>query len=66
MTRLELAGKIAAASRLTGAFRLRSGTSSTIYWDKYRFESRPELLAEIASLGGHPKPAISGHLKTGH
>lgn len=62
MTRLELAGKIAAASRLTGAFRLRSGTSSTVYWDKYRFESRPELLAEIASALQPMLPVAASHL----
>ena len=62
MTRLELAGQIAAASRLTGAFRLRSGTSSTVYWDKYRFESQPEILAEIASALQPLLPVAASHL----
>jgi len=62
VTRLELAGKIAAASRLTGVFRLRSGTSSNVYWDKYRFESRPDLLAEIASALQPVLPVAASHL----
>ena len=48
MDRPELAKGIAAASRLTGEFRLRSGATSTVYWDKYRFESDPKLLQPIA------------------
>jgi orotate phosphoribosyltransferase len=33
---------------LTGSFRLRSGQTSSFYWDKYRFESQPDLLRAIA------------------
>jgi orotate phosphoribosyltransferase len=36
------------AARVTGEFRLRSGATSTEYFDKYRFESNPELLRAIA------------------
>jgi orotate phosphoribosyltransferase len=43
-----LAREIAAISRLTGEFRLRSGVVSNEYFDKYRFESDPKLLAAIA------------------
>jgi len=48
MDRNELAGKIFKASHLTGTFTLRSGQVSNEYFDKYLFESEPELLAEIA------------------
>lgn len=43
-----LADKINAVSRLTGTFTLRSGQIATEYFDKYRFEAQPVLLAEIA------------------
>ncbi len=49
MDRNELAGKIYQVSHLTGAFKLRSGQVSSEYFDKYLFESQPELLAEIAA-----------------
>ena len=48
MTRAELARKIMEKSHLTGQFRLRSGTHTTEYFDKYQFESDPVLLQEIA------------------
>ena len=48
LSRDELAKKISNAARITGEFTLRSGTTSTVYFDKYRFESDPEILAEIA------------------
>jgi orotate phosphoribosyltransferase len=44
----ELARRIYEVSHLTGEFTLRSGTTSTEYFDKYRFESDPVLLREIA------------------
>ncbi|HAP74638.1 MAG TPA: orotate phosphoribosyltransferase [Acidimicrobiaceae bacterium] len=44
----ELADAINAVSRLTGTFTLRSGQIATEYFDKYRFEAQPELLAQIA------------------
>lgn len=43
-----LADRINAVSRLTGTFTLRSGQTATEYFDKYRFEAQPTLLAEIA------------------
>lgn len=55
MTRQELAQKIYQISYLQGQFKLRSGTTSNEYFDKYRFESRPEILREIAR---HLKPLI--------
>ena len=43
-----LARRIYAAAHLTGTFTLRSGVVSHEYFDKYRFESDPQLLADIA------------------
>lgn len=43
-----LAKKIYDISHLTGEFKLRSGQISQEYFDKYRFEARPEVLKEIA------------------
>lgn len=49
MDRSELALSIARAARLSGRFLLRSGATSSEYFDKYRFEAQPELLRAIAS-----------------
>jgi orotate phosphoribosyltransferase len=48
MNRNELAQNIYRASHLEGNFKLRSGQISNEYFDKYLFESEPELLVEIA------------------
>jgi orotate phosphoribosyltransferase len=48
MTRTELAAAIFKSSYLRGEFKLRSGQTSNEYFDKYRFEAEPEILAEIA------------------
>lgn len=48
MTKKELAQKIYEVSHLTGEFKLRSGQVSNQYFDKYRFESQPDILREIA------------------
>lgn len=48
MTREELAREIYNTAHLTGTFLLRSGATSHEYFDKYLFESQPQLLAEIA------------------
>jgi orotate phosphoribosyltransferase len=48
MTRNELAKSIYEISHLTGEFKLRSGTISHEYFDKYRFEAQPQLLRQIA------------------
>jgi orotate phosphoribosyltransferase len=42
-----LAARVYAASHLTGSFVLRSGRTADHYFDKYRFESDPVLLADI-------------------
>lgn len=44
-----LAADIDACCRLTGTFRLRSGNVSAEYFDKYRFEADPHLLARVAA-----------------
>jgi orotate phosphoribosyltransferase len=46
--KVNLAKRIDAAARIHGQFRLRSGAVSQEYFDKYRFESDPQLLAAIA------------------
>ena len=48
MSRKALAEKIAQVARITGTFVLRSGATSNVYFDKYRFEADPLLLAAIA------------------
>ena len=47
MTKKELAKQIFQVAHLTGKFKLRSGIISEEYFDKYQFESIPELLNEI-------------------
>jgi orotate phosphoribosyltransferase len=44
-----LAARVNSIARLTGTFTLRSGQIATEYFDKYRFEADPVLLAEIAA-----------------
>jgi orotate phosphoribosyltransferase len=44
-----LARDIAKVATLTGTFLLRSGETSSTYFDKYRFESNPELLKRVAA-----------------
>jgi orotate phosphoribosyltransferase len=44
----ELGDRIYERARLTGELRLRSGATSSEYFDKYLFESDPRLLREIA------------------
>jgi orotate phosphoribosyltransferase len=49
-TRDELAAEIRRHAYLEGDFVLRSGKRSTYYLDKYRFETRPELLRALGEL----------------
>jgi orotate phosphoribosyltransferase len=44
----DLAARVYKVSHLTGTFVLRSGATSSEYFDKYRFESDPRLLRELA------------------
>jgi orotate phosphoribosyltransferase len=48
MKREELGKKIYNVAHITGEFLLRSGTISNEYFDKYKFESIPEILDPIA------------------
>jgi orotate phosphoribosyltransferase len=47
--RVTLAARVYAASHLSGSFVLRSGRTADHYFDKYRFESDPLLLADIVA-----------------
>ena len=47
MEKTDLAKRMKAVSLLSGRFKLRSGKTSSFYWDKYRFESDPVLLSAI-------------------
>lgn len=49
MTKNEIAQRIYNVSHIEGVFKLRSGQTSNEYFDKYLFESDPELLKEIAN-----------------
>ncbi len=46
----QLAEQIFNRCHLTGTFKLRSGQTSHEYFDKYRIESDPKLLAAVAEL----------------
>ena len=60
--RTALARRIYDVSHLTGSFTLRSGAVSDQYFDKYRFEADPALLAEIAAAVAALVPAESDAL----
>jgi orotate phosphoribosyltransferase len=45
----DLARRVGELCRLHGDFSLRSGRRSTTYFDKYRFESDPEVLGLVAA-----------------
>lgn len=49
MSREALASRIFEAAHLTGEFLLRSGVMANEYFDKYRFESDPVLLKDVAT-----------------
>ena len=49
MTRDELARRVAERALLHGDFVLRSGRRSSVYLDKYRFETDPALLGPIGA-----------------
>lgn len=50
MTRDELARALGEHAYLEGDFLLRSGRRSRYYLDKYRFETRPDLLRPLGEL----------------
>ena len=49
MTDPRLAADVDACCRLTGEFTLRSGQVASEYFDKYLFESDPQLLARVVA-----------------
>ncbi len=49
MTRNELIARIKDTAYLEGDFLLRSGRRSTYYLDKYRFETQPDILAQLGA-----------------
>jgi orotate phosphoribosyltransferase len=63
MTDAELAALLREHALLQGDFLLRSGRRSSYYLDKYRFETRPDLLRElgarIARLAAENAPAAT-------
>jgi orotate phosphoribosyltransferase len=54
---MTLGARIYTAAHLRGTFTLRSGRVASEYFDKYRFESDPGLLREIAALAVSRIPA---------
>jgi orotate phosphoribosyltransferase len=48
MDRHSLARRISLIATVHGQFKLRSGQAATEYFDKYLFESQPDVLREIA------------------
>jgi len=60
--RLALAHRIRAVSHLKGTFTLRSGATSTEYFDKYLFEADPVLLRHVAEAMRPLVPADSDAL----
>ena len=67
MTHGELARRVAERALLHGDFVLRSGRRSSVYLDKYRFETDPALLgpigaalAELATASDPPPDRLAG------
>jgi orotate phosphoribosyltransferase len=58
----DLAERLLAASELRGDFVLSSGKRSTVYFDKFRFLTDPELLKELAAAVADLLPAGTTHL----
>jgi orotate phosphoribosyltransferase len=56
MKRDDLAVQIYKSSHLEGEFLLRSGVTSNEYFDKYRFESTPDVLKNIGKQIVHLLP----------
>jgi orotate phosphoribosyltransferase len=48
MNKAELAKRVVEVALRRGEFKLRSGQTSNVYFDKYQFEAQPVLLREIA------------------
>ena len=57
MTREQVAQRICDVALLRGEFTLRSGRKSNYYLDKYRFETQPDVLAELGKMFAAKIPA---------
>lgn len=57
MNHVDLAADVNAACRLSGQFQLRSGQMSSEYFDKYLFETDPQLLRRVAQAMARLIPA---------
>ena len=62
MQREALAKRIYDVAHITGQFKLRSGATSTEYFDKYLFEAEPALLRTIAEHLSRLVPADAAAL----
>ncbi len=58
----DLVRRLVEASELHGDFVLSSGTRSTVYFDKFRFLTRPDLLDELAREVVRLLPPGTDHL----
>ncbi|MFC7624807.1 orotate phosphoribosyltransferase [Microlunatus sp. GCM10028923] len=68
MDRNALARDLDSTCRLQGSFTVRSGQVVSEYFDKYRFESRPDLLRRVAEAMVPllpPETALLGGLELG-
>ena len=65
MTRDELARRVSERALLHGDFVLRSGKRSSVYLDKYRFETDPALLGPIGEALGELIAAQRSRRPTG-
>ena len=54
---IDLARRLQECSHLTGSFVLRSGATSTEYFDKFQFTARPDLLRDVAKELAHLLPS---------
>ena len=57
----ELARELYKVCHLRGEFTLRSGRTSTDYFDKYRFEAQPSLLKPVEVPGGLARQFTAMH-----
>jgi len=57
-----LVARLVEASEIHGDFVLSSGRRSSVYFDKFRFLTRPDLLRELAGAVAKLLPAGTDHL----
>src|SRR5438270_12202315 len=58
----DLADRLIAASELHGDFVLSSGRRSSVYFDKFRFLARPDLLVDLGAAVSGLVPETADHL----